>query len=183
MKKSLIILVAMLLVAAVAGSSSASMITSAAKFTGGGIYGDVVVLDADTAPAYRLDDPADYITYEHLFNNYPALDDILSAELAVTLKDADEDAIDEFIIGWDRLSGWYPISGAVTGSYAPKGLYLPNLAVDPAIFTLGSDSYDRFYLRESRLAIETATTPEPGTLMLLGSGISGLAFARRKIKK
>lgn len=180
MKKSFIILVAMLIVVAVAGSSYASMITSAGKFTSGGIYGDVAVLDAHIAPEYKLQGSTDYIIVEHLFDNYPSVDDIEGAALALTLKDYDGIA-DEFVYAWDRVLGWNLVSGIVTGSY-DYWLKLPDLAMDPAVFALGSNASDKFYLRASRMTIDSATVPEPGTLILLGSGISGLAFARRRMK-
>jgi len=99
--------------------------------------------------------------------------------------------------GWYHLGSNNPVSGSFTadplqvpGSFINGNLTngnlvvsnLPDMLVDVITFTAPGDlgNGERHEFAVSGIKVDVAHAPEPGTLALLGSGLAGMGFLRRR---
>jgi hypothetical protein len=134
----------------------------------------------------KLDGFLDYVQWTHHFpDDPPPIQTALSGVLTVYLVDNENDNCllkQEFAFGWTEDGTW-DFGEVDTGaySYSVNASYLNDGEYQ---VTLGSVFGD-FYITQSDLQVTyeprgEQPVPEASTLMLFGSGLSGLAFWVRK---
>ncbi len=193
MKKGLIIVAALLLTIGFASSSNAAYMESLVDiiFAPPHVTGDGEYVDHGWDAVNKLQHCTpgglcDYVTWRHLFTPI-AVDKILGAELAVRLKDDETDewvnleTLEHGAIDGEGAGDYTYLGEINTGRYDGLAVDLTQLddgEYEVTLWTYGGD----FHVIAAQLAIDYI--PEPSTLMLMGSGLIGLAFAaRRKIRK
>jgi len=133
----------------------------------------------------KLDGILDYVTWIHHFDFVPPAEEVTAGKLTVWLKDDAEDPWwfpCEYAFGWAEDGTW-DLGEVDTGdySYNVTASYLEDGKFQIVLGSLGGD----FYIDRSDLKVTYNPVPEPGTLLLLGSGLLGLAgygFKRKKKK-
>lgn len=199
MKKYLVFLCAVGFLLGMAGAASALTIIDTITFTEDGPTEDLIDYGGDTAnylgdwvdvDVNGVPVPVDYIVYAHHFEFDPPADEILSGELVIEFWDNETDVngnIFTFELGFIFLEdGTYDIFKEIdtlTGDNEDEYTYdidITTLSLVDGEFGVGIISAGDFWIQTSKLTIDYAPVPEPATMLLLGTGLVGLAGIGRK---
>jgi len=186
MKKFLVFLAAMLLVFGVVGVAGAITFTDSTQFYSDHTDPNVDLNSSGGQYVNELEYATDWVSWTHHFNFDPAAVVINSAELRLAFTDDDcEYLLWGFIpIGYELGLGWGEdwsfdfgeIDSGVEGPYTLNVNYLYDGMFSATVMSVGGD----FYIDRSELTIDYEPVPEPATMLLLGSGLIGLAGLGRK---
>lgn len=187
MKKVLLTLV---LVLGMAGAAGATTLTDTTLFTPTGTVeaGDLVSYNSFYGPnVSKLSDIGDYVIWKHKFAFNPPALQILTGTLTVSLRDdAGEgdggflNRKNEYAFGWAEGGTW-DFGEVNTGDYR-YGVNV-NFLADGVFQVKIASVYGDFYIDKSELNINYNAVPEPGTMLLLGLGLFGLAGIRKRLTK
>ncbi|MCD6570053.1 MAG: PEP-CTERM sorting domain-containing protein [Deltaproteobacteria bacterium] len=125
----------------------------------------------------------DHVKWTHHFDFVPPAAKVLSGTLTVWLRDDGDNCCLfpwEFGFGWAEDGTW-DFGEVDTGdySYNVTASYLEDGEFTISLWSKGGD----FYIDKSELEITYNPVPVPATLLLLGSGLIGLANFRKRFKK
>jgi len=136
----------------------------------------------------KLDWSLDYVTWTHHFPDAPApaIGSVISGEITIYLRDDEGDVCwNPFTwdIGVGMAEGWTWAWGDVDTeaySYNVTASYLDDGEFQVTVGSIWGD----FYIDQSDLEVTYNPVPEASTLLLLGSGLPGLAlWARTRRRK
>lgn len=184
MKKVLLTLV---LVLGMAGAAGATTLTDTTLFTPTGTDAAGDLVSHGWGDVNKLDAIFDYVIWKHKFAFNPPALQILTGTLTVSLRDDAREGDggflnlkNEYAFGWAEGGTW-DFGEVNTGDYQ-YGVNVDFLA-DGVFQVKIASVYGDFYIDKSELNINYNAVPEPGTMLLLGFGLLGLAGIRKRLTK
>jgi PEP-CTERM motif len=150
-------------------------------FTPGGTIDSTDYIGHGWGSVNVLNGTLDFVTWKHQFDLSPPADKLLTATLTVSLQDDERDTFWnpltwEVGVGWTENGQWD--FGSVDSSSYNYGIDVNYLKDGVFTVTLAS-LWGDFSIVSSTLDITYNPVPEPATMILLGSGLLGLAAFRR----
>jgi hypothetical protein len=187
LKKLVLLLAAGVLSVTLAGSAGATPITftDTTKFYSHSTDPNVDLNSYGGKYVNKLEHKKDWVTWTHHFGYSPPALEVLAGTITIYLKDNENDVpwwwwTYELGMGWGEDATW-DFGEVQTGdySYNVTASYLEDGEFQVTVASQGGD----FFICQSDLKITYEPVPEASTLMLFGSGLSGLAFwvRRRKV--
>lgn len=177
-------------------SAYAEILTDITTFVVDGTDHPGDYIDHGWGDVNRLDWAGDYVIWAHQFDFSPPLQEILNATLTLSFYDDERDK------WWNAMTWDIGIGATEEGTWAIGCIDTGDYQFDvdatyllDGTFTVATASlWGDFFIESSTLVIEyipidiTYTSdvnpvPEPGSLLLLGSGIACLVRLRRKFKR
>ncbi len=128
-----------------------------------------------------LDYGGDTVKWVHQYSFLPAVDYLIRGTLTLSLRDDNDMAGDYGLLFTESESTWRFGGEIDSGEGFAFDLDLGSLA-DGQFMVLLKSTLGDFTIDKSVLSIEYMPVSEPGTLVLLGSGLLGLVAARKKRK-
>jgi hypothetical protein len=184
MKKVLFALLAVVMLSSFAYATPIKLV-DITYFTEQGTTAPEDYVDHNWGDVNKLDGSFDYVTWKHQYTFSPPAQELLNGTLTIWLEDDEADfGLNPFSyeLGFGFAeSGVWDLGEVNTGTYT-YNLDLSFLEDGEFQVTIAS-LWGDFYILKSELEILYDPVPEPGTLLLLGSGILGLGYSIRKRMK